>query len=112
MTTERCSTCSMPTVYANGRLICPRPACPGHTELAARLPVAASAQPAAGLQRRQANAPDKATVGRVIERAQRAATTDTPGGRVEKFHDPTPTPRPSLARASRGNDQIGGHDGA
>jgi uncharacterized Zn finger protein (UPF0148 family) len=27
---ERCSTCSMPLVHANGRLICPRPACPGH----------------------------------------------------------------------------------
>jgi hypothetical protein len=28
--TERCSVCSMLLVHANGKLICPRPACPGH----------------------------------------------------------------------------------
>ena len=33
MSHERCRTCDGVLVWAVGRLVCPRPACPGHTDL-------------------------------------------------------------------------------
>jgi hypothetical protein len=51
---------------------------------------------------------DKATVSRVIGRAERAEAL---GGRPNFSGDSAASPRPSFARASSGNGLIGGRDG-
>jgi uncharacterized Zn finger protein (UPF0148 family) len=32
---ERCATCGGVLLWADGRLVCPRPACPGHKDRSA-----------------------------------------------------------------------------